>query len=53
MSKPVINPPWITKSMTIDHAAREASMRGFYLKAFWNQNMGGLRLVAIPKEQGK
>jgi len=51
MSEPVVNPLWIGKSMTIDHAAREASIRGYYLKAFWNQSIGGLRIVAIPKEE--
>ena len=44
-----VNPPWVKSSMTVQQAANQASLRGFFLKASWSGQMG-LRIVAIPKE---
>lgn len=41
-------PKWIKPSMTVEQAAREAQMRGCYLKAYWDSTMG-LRIMAVKK----
>jgi len=42
------SPPWIRPNMLIEAAAREAHMRGCYLKARWDPVMG-LTVTAVRR----
>jgi hypothetical protein len=41
-------PKWIKPSMSVETAARQAQMRGCYLKAYWDQTLG-LRIMVVKK----
>jgi len=45
----VWQPKWIKPNMNLDTAAREANMRGYYLKARWDAVMG-LTIVAVRRQ---
>ena len=49
----VRNPRWLRASMTLEAAAKECGIRGFTLKARWNQTMG-LAIIAVrPRRPGE
>ena len=43
-------PKYIKPSTTIEAAARQAEMRGCYLKAYWSATMG-LRVIEVKRER--
>jgi len=46
----VRQPKYVKPSMTVEAAARQAQMRGCYLKTYWDSTLG-LRVVAVRKER--
>ena len=42
------NPAWITPKMKLTTAAKEANDRGYYLKAYWDQQ-SGMMIKAVKK----
>jgi len=45
-----INPPWLKASMSVEQAAKAASMRNCTLRAMFDRTMG-VRIVAIRRTQ--
>jgi hypothetical protein len=43
-------PKYIKPSMTVESAARQANMRGCYLKSYWDPVMG-LRVIEVKRER--